>query len=90
MSSASARDQRMIDKVEPVLDHGSTDVEFGESKVLNKDDALLREIGYKPDFNREFTRLSTLSYATSTMGVLGSVPATWAVPLGSGGPATAI
>ena len=42
------------------------------------------------EFKREFTRLSTLSYAISIMGVLGSVPATYAVPLSSAGPAAPI
>ena len=42
------------------------------------------------EFKREFTRLSTLSYAISIMGVLGSVPATYSVPLSSAGPAAAI
>lgn len=80
----------MASKSEQVVESGSSDVEVGEAQTISNDDQLLRDIGYKPDFNREFTRLSTLSYAISIMGVLGSVPATWASPAGAGGPATAI
>ena len=39
---------------------------------------------------REFSKWSTVSYAISILGVLGSVPATFAPPLASGGPATAV
>ncbi|KAH8891257.1 amino acid permease, variant [Thozetella sp. PMI_491] len=56
----------------------------------DSDDGLLLQLGYKQEFRREFTRWSTLSYAISILGVLGSVPATWGTPLISGGPATAI
>jgi len=38
----------------------------------------------------EFTKWSTVSYAISILGVLGSVPATIATPIASGGPATAV
>lgn len=36
------------------------------------DDGLLESLGYKQEFRREFTRWSTLSYAISILGVLGS------------------
>ncbi len=39
---------------------------------------------------REFTKWSTVSYAISILGVLGSVPATYGSPIASGGPATAV
>ena len=42
------------------------------------------------EFRREFTRWSTLSYAISIMGVLGSVPATYSTPLAADGPTTAV
>lgn len=36
------------------------------------DDGLLASLGYQQEFRREFTRWSTLSYAISILGVLGS------------------
>lgn len=36
------------------------------------DDGLLASLGYRQEFRREFTRWSTLSYAISILGVLGS------------------
>ena len=41
-------------------------------------------------FKRAFNQYSTLSYAISVLGVLGSVPATFGVPFALGGPATAV
>ncbi|RYP93603.1 hypothetical protein DL770_000235 [Monosporascus sp. CRB-9-2] len=64
----------------------------GRSTVDQPDsgDGLLESLGYRQEFRREFTRWSTLSYAISILGVLGSVPASWGAPLASGGPATAV
>jgi amino acid transporter len=42
------------------------------------------------ELRREFSKWSTVSYAISILGVLGSVPATFASPLAAGGPATAV
>lgn len=42
------------------------------------------------ELRREFTKWSTVSYAISILGVLGSVPATFNSPLSAGGPATAV
>jgi amino acid transporter len=42
------------------------------------------------ELKREFTKWSTVSYAISILGVLGSVPATIGVPLSEGGPGTAV
>lgn len=42
------------------------------------------------ELRREFSRWSTVSYAISILGVLGSVPATFGPPLEAGGPATAV
>ena len=42
------------------------------------------------ELRREFTKWSTVSYAISILGVLGSQPATYGVPLSLGGPATAV
>lgn len=57
--------------------------------IVDCDVGQLQSLGYKQEFRREFTRWSTLSYAISIMGVLGSVPATWSAPLAAGGPTTA-
>ncbi|OXV08479.1 hypothetical protein Egran_03758 [Elaphomyces granulatus] len=59
--------------------------------TIQDDDArLLERIGYKQELRREFSMWSTLSYAISILGVLGSVPATFGPPLAAGGPATAV
>jgi hypothetical protein len=42
------------------------------------------------DLSRHFSKWSTLSYAISVLGVLGSVPATFGIPLSLGGPAATI
>jgi len=42
------------------------------------------------ELRREFNKWSTVSYAISILGVLGSVPATFGVPIASGGPGTAV
>ncbi|GJE92871.1 amino acid permease [Phanerochaete sordida] len=52
------------------------------------DDALLQEIGYQPSFKREFTNLSTISFAFSIMGLCSSVATTFNTPLLFGGPAS--
>ncbi|RDW86801.1 amino acid permease [Aspergillus mulundensis] len=54
------------------------------------DELLLARIGYKQELRREFSKWSTISYAVSILGVLGSVPATFGAPLAAGGPATAV
>lgn len=56
----------------------------------DSDTLLLARIGYKQELRREFSKYSTISYAISILGVLGSVPATFGAPLASGGPATAV
>jgi hypothetical protein len=74
--------------------------------IPDDDERLLAELGYeqvKPDhpilpefansekgLKRSFTRWSTVSYAVSVLGVLGSVPATFGNPLALGGPAAAV
>ncbi|OKL56163.1 hypothetical protein UA08_08457 [Talaromyces atroroseus] len=73
----------------PSIRKSHDSVENGEI-YHSTDDHRLEQIGYKQEFHREFTRLSTLSYAVSIMGVLGSVPGTWSSPLAAGGPATAV
>jgi hypothetical protein len=74
--------------------------------IVDDDDRLLVRIGYTPVsalnlpldslsdrlqvLQRHFSRWSTVSYAISILGVLGSVPATFGAPMSSGGPATAV
>ncbi|KAA8913623.1 amino acid/polyamine transporter I [Sphaerosporella brunnea] len=58
--------------------------------IQDDDERLLMRIGYKQELRREFSKWSTMSYAISILGVLGSVPATFNVPISSGGPATAV
>lgn len=58
--------------------------------IQDDDERLLARIGYKQELRREFTKWSTVSYAISILGVLGSQPATYGVPLSLGGPATAV
>lgn len=60
------------------------------ASIEDDDERLLMRIGYKQELRREFTRWSTVSYAISILGVLGSVPATFNVPISSGGPAAAV
>lgn len=47
-------------------------------------------IATRQELRREFSKWSTISYAISILGILGSVPATFGAPLGAGGPATAV
>ncbi|SPB49430.1 unnamed protein product [Aspergillus niger] len=58
--------------------------------IHDNDELLLARIGYKQELKREFSKWSTVSYAISILGILGSVPATFGAPLSAGGPATAI
>ncbi|KAJ6092500.1 hypothetical protein N7486_007789 [Penicillium sp. IBT 16267x] len=58
--------------------------------IQDDDELLLARIGYKQELRREFSKWSTISYAISILGVLGSVPATFGAPLSVGGPATAV
>ncbi|KAJ9298724.1 hypothetical protein DTO271G3_3691 [Paecilomyces variotii] len=58
--------------------------------IRDDDERLLARIGYKQELRREFSKWSTVSYAISILGVLGSVPATFGSPLEAGGPATAV
>jgi hypothetical protein len=73
--------------------------------IKDDDERLLAQIGYhqvrlflphqfhtkeSQELARHFTRWSTLSYAVSVLGVLGSVPATFGIPLSLGGPASTV
>ncbi|KAA8566245.1 hypothetical protein EYC84_008845 [Monilinia fructicola] len=86
------------------LDYGKSDIACflgGGVKSANKrgtimatieddDERLLNRIGYTQDLRRHFSKWSTLSYAVSVLGVLGSVPATFGNPLSLGGPAASV
>ncbi|GAA5937417.1 hypothetical protein JCM3775_006606 [Rhodotorula graminis] len=54
------------------------------------DEAILARLGYKQEFKREFTNLSTISFAFSIMGVASSVVTTFNTPFGLGGPASVV
>ncbi|KAF2173388.1 hypothetical protein M409DRAFT_61824 [Zasmidium cellare ATCC 36951] len=60
------------------------------ASIHDEDERLLAQIGYKQELRREFNKWSTRSYAISVLGVLGSQPATYGVPISVGGPATAV
>ncbi|KAK7727474.1 polyamine transporter tpo5 [Botryosphaeria dothidea] len=60
------------------------------ASIQNDDERLLARIGYNQELRREFNKWSTVSYAISILGVLGSVPATFGSPITAGGPATAV
>ncbi|KAF7713040.1 Amino acid permease [Penicillium ucsense] len=60
------------------------------ASIQDDDERLLARIGYKQELRREFSKWSTVSYAISILGVLGSVPATLGQPLTVGGPGTAV
>ncbi|EPS30039.1 hypothetical protein PDE_04989 [Penicillium oxalicum 114-2] len=60
------------------------------ASIQDDDERLLARIGYKQELRREFSKWSTVSYAISILGVLGSVPATLGQPLAVGGPGTAV
>ncbi|KAK2763773.1 hypothetical protein FQN54_009390 [Arachnomyces sp. PD_36] len=71
--------------------HGSGSVSTPPMATIQDDDErLLARIGYKQELRREFSKWSTVSYAISILGVLGSVPATFGPPISAGGPATAV
>ncbi|KIM39625.1 hypothetical protein M413DRAFT_415651 [Hebeloma cylindrosporum] len=53
--------------------------------VIRADDAKLAELGYKSEFRREFSRLETVSFAFSIMGVVASVTSTLSFGLVNGG-----
>lgn len=66
------------------------DVQRPMATIQDDDERLLARIGYRQELRREFTRWSTVSYAISILGVLGSQPATYGIPISLGGPATAV
>ncbi|KAF2195336.1 amino acid permease 2 [Zopfia rhizophila CBS 207.26] len=105
MDSSSGLNKDFISK-QPVVDHPLQQTTSKSSKeaeasgyqqnprrmatIADDDDRLLVLHGYVPELQRHFSKWSTVSYAISILGVLGSVPATFGSPVGSGGPATAV
>lgn len=81
-------------KSDPPPPHTARPAETGRggnmATIQDDDERLLARIGYKQELRREFTKWSTVSYAISILGVLGSQPATYGVPISLGGPATAV
>ncbi|KAL7336741.1 amino acid/polyamine transporter I [Rhodotorula toruloides] len=60
------------------------------SSTAGSDEAILARLGYKQEFRREFTNLSTISFAMSIMGVASSVVTTFNTPFTLGGPASVV
>ncbi|KWU42471.1 amino acid transporter [Rhodotorula sp. JG-1b] len=60
------------------------------SSLADSDEAVLARLGYKQEFVREFTNLSTISFAFSIMGVASSVVSTFSTPFTLGGPASVV
>ncbi|KAF4610823.1 hypothetical protein D9613_007275 [Agrocybe pediades] len=56
-----------------------------DASIIRADDAKLAELGYKSEFRREFSRLETVSFAFSIMGVVASVSSTLSFGLVNGG-----
>ncbi|KAF8622286.1 hypothetical protein AX15_007151 [Amanita polypyramis BW_CC] len=54
------------------------------------EDKDLVALGYKPSFKREFTNISTISFAFSIMGVCSSIATTFNTPLTLGGPSSVV
>jgi len=59
-----------------------------QQDTQQQDDEGLRALGYVPTFRREFSNLSTISFAFSVMGVCSSIASTFNTPLLLGGPAS--
>ncbi|KAF5316504.1 hypothetical protein D9619_006793 [Psilocybe cf. subviscida] len=53
--------------------------------IRRADDARLAELGYKSEFRREFSKIETVSFAFSIMGVVASVSSTLSFGLVNGG-----
>ncbi|GAA6015215.1 hypothetical protein JCM10207_003645 [Rhodosporidiobolus poonsookiae] len=66
--------------------HGYSDA----VSTADSDEAILAKLGYRQEFVREFTNLSTISFAFSIMGVASSVVTTFNTPFSLGGPASVV
>lgn len=76
-SMASNEDKKIV---EPVV----------HDAVEDDDDAALRRLGYTPSFKREFSNISTISFAFSIMGMCSSISTTFDTPFYLGGPAAVV
>lgn len=86
-------DEKFVSTTEPpdlAKEEGTTGKSGRMDTIEDDDERLLAQIGYAQDMSRHFTKWSTLSYAVSLLGVLGSVPATFGIPLSLGGPASSV
>lgn len=79
------------------LDHKEKQSAFDSGRVVpivedeeDADAAELLRLGYRQEFKREFTNLSTISFAFSIMGCTSSIASTFNTPLLSGGPASVV
>ena len=63
----------------------STESAALEGQVLSEE-AQLAKLGYKQEFTRDFSWISTFSFAFSISGLLATVVSTWGFPLAAGGP----
>ncbi|GAA5894121.1 hypothetical protein JCM5296_001017 [Sporobolomyces johnsonii] len=66
------------------------DVRSVAPSIVSREEDRLAQLGYKQEFAREFTNLSTISFAFSIMGVSSSVASTINTPLLLGGPASVV
>jgi hypothetical protein len=71
-------------------DSSDGEVEAGYKPGDRTDDNVLERLGYKRELGREFTSMSTLSFALSILGCVATIASTVNTPLLSGGPATVI
>ncbi|KDE07288.1 hypothetical protein MVLG_02508 [Microbotryum lychnidis-dioicae p1A1 Lamole] len=70
------------------VSHAQTEVDV--RSVAGSDEAELARMGYRQEFKREFTNLSTISFAFSIMGVASSVATTFNTPFLLGGPSSVV
>jgi len=76
MASKSEKTQAEVVTVE-VLDNASA--------IVRADNVKLAELGYRSEFRREFSRLETIAFGISIMGVIASVTSTFSFSLFNGG-----
>jgi len=69
------------------MDEKNVGIETSENgPILTAEEAELARLGYKQEFKREFTWMSTFSFAFSISGLLATVTTTLGYPLNAGGP----
>jgi len=69
------------------MDEKNVGMESSETgPILTAEEAELARLGYKQEFKREFTWMSTFSFAFSISGLLATVTTTLGYPLYAGGP----